>query len=270
MIGNSYLSIKDFSAYTGIKQSTLRYYDDLGLFSPIERGENGYRYYSPQQIITINAINVLCDLDVPVKCITEIERDRSPEKILELFQGKELELENSIRKLQRSYDVVRTLRQQIQHALAVDEEQIGVTYMDDTAIVLGPENDFSYQGYFYEAFLKFCTEAKQYRINLDFPIGGVFPDMASYLEKPSEPQYFFSLDPNGPDEKSGGNHLVGYTRGYYGETGDLPERMRQYAADNDLKFTGPVYNIYLLDEISVKDYHQYLLQASVPVAPKKG
>jgi DNA-binding transcriptional MerR regulator/effector-binding domain-containing protein len=270
MIGNTFLSIKDFSAYTGIKQSTLRYFDDLGLFSPIERGENGYRYYSPQQIITINAINVLCDLDVPVKCITEIERDRSPEKILGLFQEKELELENTIRKLQRSHDVVRVLRRQIQHALAVSEDQISVEYMEDTAIVLGPENDFSYQGYFYEAFLKFCTEAKQYRINLNFPIGGVFSDMAYFLEKSSEPQHFFSLDPSGLGEKAAGNYLVGYTRGYYGETGDLPERMRQYAEANDLEFAGPVYNIYLLDEISVKDYHQYLLQASVPVTPKKG
>jgi len=270
MIGNTFLSIKDFSAYTGIKQSTLRYFDDLGLFSPIERGENGYRYYSPQQIITINAINVLCDLDVPVKCITEIERDRSPEKILDLFHQKELELENNIRKLQRSHDVVRVLRRQIQHALAVNEDQISVSYMDDSSIVMGPETDFSYQGYFYEAFLKFCTEAKQYRINLNFPIGGFFSDMDHYAEKPSEPQHFFSLDPAGLEERAAGNYLVGYTRGYYGETGDLPERMLRYAEENKLEFTGPVYNIYLLDEISVKDYHQYLLQASVSVTPKKG
>jgi DNA-binding transcriptional MerR regulator len=269
MIGNTFLSIKDFSAYTGIKQSTLRYFDDLGLFSPIERGENGYRYYSPQQIITINAINVLCDLDVPVKCITEIERERSPEKIMDLFLEKESELENRIRKLQRSYDVVRVLRRQIQHELAVNEGQVSVTYMEDAPIIVGPENDFSYQGYFYEAFLKFCTDAKQYKINLNFPIGGVFSDMDVYLKKPSEPQHFFSLDPSGLDEKAAGNYLVGYARGYYGETGDLPERLHRYAEENALEFTGPVYNIYLLDEISVKDYHQYLLQASVSVAPKK-
>ena len=40
-----YMTIKEFSNITGIKSQTLRYYDQIGLFSPEHRGENGYRYY---------------------------------------------------------------------------------------------------------------------------------------------------------------------------------------------------------------------------------
>jgi DNA-binding transcriptional MerR regulator len=86
---NDLLSIKDFSQLTGIKQSTLRYYDDLGLFSPAKRGENGYRYYSPQQIITINSINLLNELDMSIREISEIQKNRSPELLFHVLSEKE-------------------------------------------------------------------------------------------------------------------------------------------------------------------------------------
>ena len=69
----------------------------------------------------------------------------------------------------------------------------------------------------------------------------------------------------GADKKAAGLYLVGYTRGYYGETNDLPARMRDFAKKNGLIFNGPVYNIYLFDEMSVADPKQYLLQVSASV-----
>ena len=39
----SKMQIKEFSALTGIKRETLRYYDQIKLLSPEFRGENGYR-----------------------------------------------------------------------------------------------------------------------------------------------------------------------------------------------------------------------------------
>jgi effector-binding domain-containing protein len=41
--------------------------------------------------------------------------------------------------------------------------------------------------------------------------------------------------------------------------------MEQFAKKRGFEFTGPVYNIYLFDDISMADPDQYLLQASVPV-----
>ena len=59
--------------------------------------------------------------------------------------------------------------------------------------------------------------------------------------------------------------MVGYTRGYYSRTNDLPARMAEFAKKNGLLFNGPVYNIYLFDEVSVVDPDWYLLQASASV-----
>ena len=42
----SYLKIGELAKQTGLAVGTLRYYRDLGLLVPVQRGDNGYRYYS--------------------------------------------------------------------------------------------------------------------------------------------------------------------------------------------------------------------------------
>jgi effector-binding domain-containing protein len=90
--------------------------------------------------------------------------------------------------------------------------------------------------------------------------------MDEFLHQPSKPTRFFSIDPKGRQKKPAGLYLVGYTRGYYGQTGDLPQRMADYAMTNGLAFSGPVYNIYLSAEISEDDPDNYLLQVSASVS----
>ena len=42
----AYLKIGELAKQTGLAVGTLRYYSDLGLLVPVQRGDNGYRYYS--------------------------------------------------------------------------------------------------------------------------------------------------------------------------------------------------------------------------------
>ena len=63
--------------------------------------------------------------------------------------------------------------------------------------------------------------------------------------------------------------MVGFSQGYYGEHGDLPERMTACIERNALTVTGPVYTMYLHDEVSIKDPSKYLVQICVAVSKKK-
>ena len=264
---NDLLSIKSFSRLTGIKQSTLRYYDDLGLFSPAVRGENGYRYYSPQQIVTINSINLLHELDMPIRQITHIQSNRSPELMFDILNEKEAALEAEFIKIERSYNVVKTLKRMIQTGLATDESVIETRFLEEMPIVIGPQNDFAGSQYFYNAFMKFCSEAKQYRIDLRLPVGGLFDDFDAFIASPGRPTHFFSIDPKGLDKRPAARYLSAFHRGYYGETGNLAERIKTYINENDLVTVGPVYNIFLHDELSIDDPNNYLMNATVEVTP---
>jgi len=260
------LSIKEFSDFTGIKQSTLRYYDEIALLPSVARGKNNSRYYTPLQIITLNFINVLIDLDVQLSIIKECDKSRTPEKILDLLARQEYELDFQLHKLQTAYSVIHTYRDNIQAGLLAHDNDISIRTMDETSIILGNVNDYSGGGSFYKPFIEFCNSADEHGINLSYPIGGYHDDMSTFLDAPSDPVRFFSQDPRGKHKRKAGQYLVAHKQGFYGEFEDLPQRLASYAQMHGLVFNGPVYITYLLDEISMTDPHQYLAQFMVGVS----
>jgi DNA-binding transcriptional MerR regulator/effector-binding domain-containing protein len=263
------LPIREFSEYTGVKQTILRHYDEIGLFVPIQRGENGYRYYSPMQIVALNMVMVMSDLRTSLREIVGLERNRSPERMLEHLQTQEEKLDSELRRLQEAYTIAHTYRRLIREALEADENAVVEREIPAFSMRMGPKNSFEGTETFYKDFTAFCQYARQYKINLSYPIGGLFESMDAFLEKPSQPAYFFSLEPHGVQQKDSGRYLVAYTRGYYGAVNDVRERITAYAQEHKLECFGPVYVIYVLDEISVGDPDQYLARVCVQVKKKR-
>ena len=257
-----FLSIKEFAELSGIEQSTLRYWDDIGLFSPVKRDpDNNYRYYNPFQIIILNFIGVLVELGVPLSEIKELNESRTPETMLRLLSQQETQLDYRLYELRTAYSIIHTIRNNIETAMARTGE-ISVREMDGVHIVLGPETPFGDNTTFYKPFADFCDSANERRINLRYPIGGTHYSMDGFLKEPGRPNRFFSLDPFGNSKIEDGKYLVGYNCGYYGEFGDVPQRMADYAREHGLVFSGPVYVIYLIDEISTAARDQYVAQIS--------
>ncbi|MDR1709493.1 MAG: MerR family DNA-binding transcriptional regulator [Candidatus Accumulibacter sp.] len=258
------ISAREFSRITNIPVSTLRYYDDIGLFTPVLRGENNYRYYAPQQIVTVKFILVLIDCGVPLKTIREFEATRTPQSLATLLHDQQLQMDREMARLLANRSVLDVALKHLATGLLADENAVTVQRLAAASIRLGAENEFKSGDYlFYRAYIRFIRETPH--INFNYPVGGLFTDFAHWHAKPSEPARFFSVDPLGSAERPAGTYLVGYARGYYGETNDLPGRMADYAKKHRLEFRGPVYNIHVQSEISVKDPDQYLMQASVQV-----
>lgn len=262
---SSLLSIKTFSEFTGVNQSTLRYYDKIGLLSPAERGENNYRYYTPFQSVTLSFINVLSSLGIPLSTIKEMAEHRSPEHILDLLAQQEYSLDKQLNELNTAYSIVHIFRSNIQSGLQARENDISVQRLEETKIIFGQTNEFDQDRTYYDAFMKFCRSAHRYGIDLRYPIGGYHFNMDEFLERPGQPNKFFSFDPTGNSVTKAGDYLVGYYRDFYGEFGDFPEKMRDYAQAHSLTLGGPVYTVYLLDSVSVQDPKQYLSQVYMPL-----
>ena len=261
------MSIKDFSELTGIEQSTLRYWDSIGLFRPaLRHEENNYRLYTTEQIVTVNYVTSLSDLRLPLKTIDQARESRDPLKIISLLEQKEFELDRELSGLQRTHSAIHILRGMIQQGLHAQTGTVSVQHFEKMAVALGPPNQFDGDELFYRPFMEYCRQAKRSRVNLVNPIGGFHDDLACYIEKPSQPQRFFSVDPEGCDCCPAGDYLVGYVQGYYGEMGDMPRRLSAYARENGLRCEGPVYVLYLLDEICVSEPTEYLAQISVRTA----
>ena len=262
------LTIKEFSKLTDISVSTLRNYDKLKIFQPAFHGEgtkSTYRYYSPTQITAAKMIRVLTEMEVSLEKIKELSKERTPELLLKLLRvNKDVALAG-IRFYQDVYSVIEEYIGLLHEGISAMESQITVEELPPRQILLGAATSSKDTLGFVREFTLFCSSRHEPKLNTSFPVGGYWDSMKAFLENPSLPNRFYSLDPNGHEQKTGGLYLVGYTRGYYSQVSDLPKRMVAYAEENGLEFAGPVYNQYLFDELSVSDQNQYLLQASALV-----
>ena len=265
---NTLLTIGKFSELTNVPVTTLIYYDNKGIFNPVHRGDNNYRYYSYFQTVTIKLLNVLKDLDVPLNTIKTLTKDRTPEVLLELLLQKEQEIPDKLTHLCEVQKIIRVFSEHIRKGINAENNHVSVKYLPQEHFSLDVPNDFSREDSFYEAFLRYCRDAYKKGKNLSYPVGGWWSSMNKFLENPIRPEYFFSVDPDGDRDKSVGQYLVGYTQCFYGEINDLPQRMVAYANKHRLNFNGPMFNIFLFDEVSTIAPDRYLLQASIAVFEK--
>ena len=65
--------IGEFSKIAQVPASLLRYYDDIGLFRPIDCDrDSGYRYYSVEQLTQLNRILALKDLGLSLEQVKHL------------------------------------------------------------------------------------------------------------------------------------------------------------------------------------------------------
>ena len=66
-----YFTTGEFARILGVKKHTLFHYDQIGLFSPALKEENGYRYYFVWQMDVFEVIKALQKLGMPLEEIKE-------------------------------------------------------------------------------------------------------------------------------------------------------------------------------------------------------
>ena len=96
------MTVHEVSALTGVSIRTLQYYDRIGLLSPADRTEAGYRLYDRNSLEKLQQILLFRELEFPLKDIREIvsspdfDREKALEQQIELLTLKKEHLEDLI------------------------------------------------------------------------------------------------------------------------------------------------------------------------------
>ena len=72
-------TVGDVARMSGVTVRTLHHYDEIGLLSPSERTEAGYRLYSPADLEHLRRILFYRELDFPLNRIAEILAESGPD-----------------------------------------------------------------------------------------------------------------------------------------------------------------------------------------------
>jgi len=222
-------------------------------------------------VVSVNFISVLSRLKLPLKAISDIAGPaRSPQAVISLLEQQEFEIDREELRLHEIHSAIHVLKGIFKQGLEAVPGEICVRRLDAMPIILGPENTYGRGELFYKALMDYCKQAKYHRVNVSNPVGGYHVSMERYLGAPGLPQRFFSIDPTGCDCRPEGDYLTGCVQGYYGQMGDMPERLAVYARENGLECEGPVYVVYLLDDVCIPNPEEYLAQVSVRVRRRRG
>lgn len=267
MKDKSHMQINKFSFLTGIKRENLRYYDQIGLLSPEFRGENGYRYYTKNQLTTAYLIISLREIGIGIEEIRSYIDTRTPEKMFNLFSSQKEHILTEIKKLNRILEVIQLYVDMAKEAINYEDNSIHIEYKNKEPIFLGPIISEHYSDKPLEdSAISFYNYASENGIDIGYPLGAIVSK--DYIE--SKPplysiQYYFKTSNSHNAYKPAGKYVIYYGRCAYGESDNLYEELYKFIKENNLCICSNAYEEYPLNELSTKDENQYCVKIEIMV-----
>lgn len=116
-----YLTTGEFAKLCHTTKHTLFHYCDIGLFTPAYTDENGYRYYHVLQYDVFLTINQLRTVGMSLSEIKNYMDERSPQRMVELYDQQELLISKQIAQLKQIKEKIHHQKTCIQQVLTHTE-----------------------------------------------------------------------------------------------------------------------------------------------------
>lgn len=268
-----YISTGEFAKLAGVTKHTLFYYDEIGLFAPEIKLENGYRYYSLRQLEVFDVIHTLRELSMPLEEIKQYMNRRSPELMLEIFQKESSMLSKKIRELRKAKEWIDKKSKSIHQTLSVELDVVTIQYEQEQYLIwseVGAGTDKIWAQAVGELF-DYCAVNK---VKSPYPIGyrqntedirrGIYDNYHIFYErldtKPGKTEYLI---------KPEGNYLTAYHKGSWKGFEETYQRILK-AAENRRVLPGKYfYEDCLIDSLTVQKEEDYITKISCKIEEKK-
>lgn len=259
---NRYLSTGEFAKLGRTTKHTLFYYDEIGLFSPDLKLENGYRYYSYSQLDVFDVICALRDLDVPLEKIRTYMDERSPEKLMELLREEEEIITGRMRHLRRTREWIRRKIVHVGQVMQMDPKMVAVCEEPERYLVMGyvetaDERAWAKKiGELYEYCETYGLQSPYaigYRQDMEEIRRGICTDYHAFYE-------MFDTKPRkvACEVRPAGRYVTVYHRGSWQGIGDAYGRMLAYASENGLTLDSHTYEDTMIDSLTAAEEEAYV------------
>ena len=146
----NYFTISEFAKLRDININSLRYYEKMGLLKPAIIDENnGYRYYSAEQVSLLNKIILCIQLGIPLKdMVAFLDEDGNLESQKLLEQGR-IVAKKRIQEMQNNLDYIEYSLKNIEdNREFVGQSDVYSRYIEERKVILTDYFDVYYDMYF--------------------------------------------------------------------------------------------------------------------------
>ena len=272
-----YYSTGQFAKLCGVNKKTLFHYDSIDLLKPEKTLNNGYRYYSSNQLELFSVITVLKELEMPLKEIKSFIDTRNPEKTIELFNKEKKLVEDKIKNLKRIQKLLDVKLRITNEASSSPVEAILESQKEETLVLSNKVNKTD-EPYDIETFADHVKYCNQNNLSYGYPIGSIINK--EYLTESFPIQnncfikydYYFTKIPNLKSyknycKKTKGTYAVIYHKGYFDTVYESYNKLLKFISENNYKIDSCAYEEILIDEVVTKNCNDYVLKISIKVIP---
>lgn len=259
------LTTAQFARQHEVNKRTLHYYDEIGLFSPNHKGENGYRYYDSSQSLDFEYIRMLKDVHMKIEEIAAYIHSPNDEDFMRIAESKEKEIDAEIKRLTRTRQILHQKKEQLHFCKQLEKQEIRIQDCKEERLAIIPfdfaDDDLSDI---------FSMARKHWPMEqICMGIGG-YLSIDKVLTRNFE-VYDGIFSPALQDQPSlkyhilpRGRYLCGYQKGSWDTLPSMYEKLLRYAQEHHIALCGYAYEIGL-NEFVIAKPEDYITQIMIKI-----
>ena len=263
------LTVSQFAKLHNVNKRTLHYYDEIGIFSPDYKGENGYRYYDYMQGVDFEYIKMLKELNMGLDEIKRYIDNPNEEDFKEIAEVKIKEINQEIKLLNRRKEVLEDKLQKLSKCDEVrnknyikvvecEEEKFFYTPFkfedDDLKQLISHIKDVWTVDEYCKGIGSFISVDKIQRGEFE-EYDGLFIEMLDDMESKNTKNTII---------KPKGKYICAYHMGDWDTLPDFYSEIVKYAEENNLTLVGYSFEIGMND-FAISDMEDYITQIMIRV-----
>lgn len=260
------LTVSQFAKLHNVNKRTLHYYDEIGIFSPDYKGDNGYRYYDYMQGVDFEYIKMLKELNMGLDEIKKYIDNPNEDDFKEIAEVKIKEIDQEIKLLNRRKEV---LDDKLQKLNKCDE----VRKKNNIKVVECEEEKFFYTPFKFEdddlkqliSHIKDVWTVDEYCKGI-----GSFVSVEKIQRGEFEEydglfiEMLDDIDSKNTIIKPKGKYICAYHMGDWDTLPDFYDEIVKYAEENNLTLVGYSFEIGMND-FAISDMEDYITQIMIRV-----
>lgn len=263
------LTVGQMAELHGINRRTLHYYDTIGLFSPNIRGDNGYRYYTPEQIMDLELILAFRELGMSIEETQEaIHCDAGA--VDHILADKIEEVDKKIRHLQNMKCLIEEKKLYASMSKSIAQGQITSIYCEEELLILSSPLTGIEDDDYYVALSDLLDRERNFRL-LNHEYGSMLASEKIMAGQFEEYEYLYMKPVSTPEKKlfkrPAGNYLRMIVKGSWYKIPAAYKMLRDYVLTNNMVLSGYSYESALNETLSA-NMDEYVTKILVKYEPK--
>lgn len=257
-----------FAKLNGINKRTLHYYDEIGLFSPEFKAENGYRYYTCFQTVQLELIVTLRKIGLSIAEILRYRQSPSEVSFAELIAEKKEVIDKSIQELLQTKAFLEQKSDKLAFGLTAKHGEIETVTLPAQRLLLSAPIIGTYKHRDFAVAGDFSLRLKQLfglydnfgsRIAVEQILnGGDLQYDCFFAYGRADVEVFDTVRP-------AGSYLRTFCIGGWGKLQSVYQELTQYAEKHRLKLCGYAYEEGL-NEMTLQNREDYITMITVQYA----